>query len=118
ERMLDLLADDAFERGSTTASFDGRQVLDLCAEEVMRALRLPAGHPHRRIAVVGRGDFGGDEAERRAGQRYRRAMRRAIAEGLPIDRVQLLRGSGIGWLDALTSPAMAALLRRRRERRR
>ncbi|MEZ4236024.1 MAG: hypothetical protein R3F59_07660 [Myxococcota bacterium] len=102
ERMLDLLADDEFERGSTWVAFDARRLFDLCASIVGRTLRLEPGDPHRRIAVMGRGDVGGVEVERRAGHRYRDAMRAAIADGLPIERLQLLRGASLSWLDALT----------------
>lgn len=118
EAMLDLLGDDEIARGATWASFDRRQVLDLAADAVMRALRLPEGHPHRRITLVGRGDWGGGSSEVRAGRRYRRAFRQAMAEGVPIDRYQLLQGASLGWLDALTSDSMASLLERRRDRRR
>ena len=59
ERMLDLLADDEMVKGSSWLSFDGRQLLDLCASVIGRTLRLPVGHPHRRITVVGRGARGG-----------------------------------------------------------
>jgi len=113
ERMIDLMEDDEFERGTTLASFDSRHVFDLCAEQILHAMRLPEGHPHRRITVVGRGDWGGDEAERRAGQRYRQAMRLAVVEGLAIDRIQLMRGASLRWLDALTSGSMLDLLQRR-----
>lgn len=113
ERMLDLLDDDDFSRGTSRASFDARQALDLCADLVGRTLRLPADHPHRKVCVVGRGDWGGDEAERRAGHRYRHAMRRVLAAGVPIDRIQLLRGASLGWFRALTAPAMGALLEQR-----
>lgn len=115
ERFLDQMDVDAFERGTSWASFDPRHVLDLCAALVTRALRLPPGHPHRRISVVGRGDHGGDESERRAGRRYRSAMRQALAEGIPVDRVQILRGSTMGWLDALTGQGMSALLQARQQ---
>lgn len=108
ERMLDLLDDDDFERGTTRALFDSRRVFDAVADVVLRGLRLPEGHPHRRVTVVGRGDWGGDEAERRASVRYRQAMQTAILEGLPIDRIQLLKGASLSWLEALTSRGMSA----------
>lgn len=114
ERMLDLLSDDEFERGTTWVGFDSRRLFDQCADLVGRAMRLEEGHPDRKIAVVGRGDSGGDEAERRAGHRYRDAMRQAIATGLPIERFQLLRGAQIAWIDALTSRGMTDLVARRR----
>jgi hypothetical protein len=114
ERMLDLLSDDEFERGSTWVGFDSRRLFDLCANLVGRTLRLEPGHPHRRVVVMGRGDTGGDEAERRAGHRYRDAMRHAIAQGLPMERIQLLRGAPLAWIDALTSRGMVELLTRRK----
>ena len=113
ERMLDLLADDEFERGSTWVAFDSTRIFDLCASIVGRSTRLPEGHPHRRIIVMGRGDVAGDETERRAGQRYRQAMRFAIANGLSMERIQLLRGAPLGWIDAMTSHGMLDLLSRR-----
>lgn len=116
ERMLDLLADDEFERGSTWVSFDDRRLFDLCASIIGRSLRLGEGHPHRRIAVVGRGDHGGGETERRTGQRYRQAMRAAIARGLAVERIQVLRGTPLSWIDAVTGPGMLKLLQERRER--
>lgn len=116
ERMLDLLADDDFARGSTWVGFDSRQLLDLCASVVSRTRRLPEGSPDRRIVVVGRGDVGGDEVERRTGQRYRQAMRRAVSVGVPVERIQLLRGASLGWLDALTSHTMLDLMKQRRAR--
>ncbi|NCG22162.1 MAG: hypothetical protein GWP91_24360, partial [Rhodobacterales bacterium] len=105
ERMLDLLADDDFVKGSSWVSYDGRQLLDLCAAVVGRTNRLPNGHPHRKLAIVGRGESGG-EWERRAGQRYRQAMRQAIADGLPVERFQIMRGAPLGWLDSLTADGM------------
>jgi predicted deacylase len=114
ERVLDVLDDDELGRGATWVSFDRRQVLDQTADLVGRVLRLPAGHPHRRIAIVGRGDWGGGGSEQRAGRRYRQAISRAIADGVPIDRYQLLRGAARGWLDALTGPGMGRLLDARR----
>lgn len=118
ERMLDRLADDQLARGATWTSFHGRQVLDIAAELCLQTVRLPLGHPHRRLAIVGRGDWGGGSSEARAGRRYRRAFRLAISEGVPIDRYQLLRGATLSWLDALTSEGMANLLARRTEARR
>ncbi|MFK7930323.1 MAG: succinylglutamate desuccinylase/aspartoacylase family protein [Myxococcota bacterium] len=117
EAMLDLLGDDEIARGATWASFDRRQVLDLACEAVLRTLRLPEGDPHRRITLVGRGDWGGGSSEVRAGRRYRQAFRRALSEGVPIDRYQLLQGASLGWLDALTSDSMALLLEKRRAKR-
>ncbi len=118
ERMLDLLADDEFERGATWVAFDSRRLFDLCATIVGRTLRLDPGDPHRRITVMGRGDAAGHATRRRErarlGQRYREAMRTAIADGLPIERIQLLRGAPLAWLDALTSPGMLELMSRRR----
>jgi predicted deacylase len=114
ERMLDLMADDEFERGSTWVAFDARRLFDLCASVVGRTLRLDRDDPHRRIVVMGRGDVGGVEAERRAGHRYRDAMRAAIADGMPIERIQLLRGAPLAWLDALTGHGMLAQLEQRR----
>ncbi|TVQ90972.1 MAG: hypothetical protein EA397_10775 [Deltaproteobacteria bacterium] len=110
ERVLDVLDDDELDSGATWVSFDRRRVLDQTAELVARTLRLPEGHPDRRIAIVGRGEWGGGGSEVRAGRRYRRAVGRALAAGIPIDRYQLLRGAARGWLDALTSDAMARLL--------
>jgi predicted deacylase len=116
ERMLDLLDDDAFARGNTWVSFDARRILDLCAEMIGRAIRMPPSAKHRKITVVGRGDWGGDEAERRAGQRYRQAMRMAMVEGIPVDRIQLLRGASLGWLDALTSESMLRVMAQRADK--
>lgn len=114
ERMLDLLADDEFVTGTTWAAFDSRRLFDLCASVIGRNLRLPEGHPHRRITIVGRGDAPtGDSAERRASHRYRQAVQRAMAQGLPVERIQLMRGASLAWLDALTSHAMLGVLRER-----
>jgi predicted deacylase len=110
ERMLDLLDADAYAQGATRMSFDPHVVLGLCAEEIDRIDRLPYGHAHRRIGVVGRGDWSSDDGDRRVSQRYRRAMRQAIRSGVPIDRYQLLRGASLGWLDALTGEGMKRLL--------
>lgn len=118
ESMLDVLGDDELARGATWASFHGRQVMDLVADLVMRTVRLPADHPHRRLALVGRGEWGGEGSEARAGRRYRRAVRAAIRAGVRIDRYQLLQGASLGWLDALTSEGMAHQLDARRARRR
>lgn len=103
ERMMDLVDGDAFERGHTWACFDGERILGRCADLLGRVLRLPEGHPDRRVAVVGPGDFNTDEHEVRRGRRYRQAMRRVMAASVPIDRYQLLRGTTLRWLDALTS---------------
>lgn len=117
ERMLDLLADDDFVTGTSWVAFDSRRLFDLCASVVGRNLRLPEGHPHRRLLVMGRGDAPtDDDSHRRDTVRYRRAMQLAMREGIPVERVQLLRGASLSWLDALTSPAMAQLLGERRER--
>ncbi len=116
ERMLDLLADDEFATGSSWVAFDARRLFDLCASIVARSLRLPADHPHRRIAVMGRGDAGGAEGERRIGHRYRQAMRTAIRDGLPIERIQLMRGASLRWIDALTGERLQALVSRRQAR--
>jgi hypothetical protein len=113
ERMLDLLSDDEMEEGETWVSFDNRRCLDLCADLIGRTLRMDADDPHRRITVVGRGDWGGDATERRNGLRYRQAMRRAIRAGVPIERMQVLRGATLGWLDALTSTNMQDLIQQR-----
>lgn len=115
ERMLELLTDDSMEEGATWVSFDNRRCLDLCADLIGRTLRMPAGHPHRKITVVGRGDWGGGETERRNGLRYRQAMRRAIRAGVPIERMQVLRGAALGWLDALTSSSMSERIAKRDE---
>jgi hypothetical protein len=95
-------------------SFDRRQVLDLTADLVLRTARLPQDHPHRRLAIVGRGDWGGGGSERGVGRRYRHAVGRALADGVPFDRYQLLRGAAAGWLDALTGDGMARALEGRR----
>jgi hypothetical protein len=107
ERMIDLLDDDDFERGSTWVSFESRRALDICADMIGRAIRMRPNNPHRKILVVGRGDWACDESERRAGQRYGQAMRRAIAEGIPVERVQLFRGASLGWLDLLSAGSTA-----------
>lgn len=113
ERMLDVLHDDAFGRGETLVCFDSRMTLDLCAELVGRTLRMPLSHPHRRFTVVGRGDWGTGEAERRAGRSYRQAVRRVMAEGVPSERFQLLRGATFHWFRQLTGPATRELMRLR-----
>ena len=107
ERMLDLVDGDAFERGHTWACFDSSRILDRCADLIGGVLRLPKGHPDRRITVVGPGSLGVDPVEQRRGRRYRHAMRRAVAAGVPVDRYQLLRGTSLSWIDALTSPTTA-----------
>ncbi|MBT3218736.1 MAG: hypothetical protein HN348_06560 [Proteobacteria bacterium] len=117
ERMLDLLADDDFARGNTWVSFDSRRVLDLCADMTGRAIRMRRNDPDRRITVLGRGDWGGEEAERRSGQRYRQAMRVALVDGVPLERIQLLRGAALGWLEALTSASMMRLVVKRADMR-
>lgn len=104
ERVLDLLRYDESERGVLTASFSSRRTLDLCADLIARVRRLPVGHPHRRLTVVGRGDWGGDEGDWRDGVRYRQAMSEALADGVPVDRVQLLRGAPFRWLEWLSEP--------------
>ena len=101
EQTLDLLNDDEFARGVTWASFDNRQVLDLAADCVARTRRLPHGHPHRQIAIVGRGDWGGTASEHRAARRYRRALKLAVRDGVPIRRFQVMSGASLGWLEAM-----------------
>lgn len=113
ERMMDLLGDDDMEEGASWITFDSRRCLDLCADLVGRTLRMDADDPHRRITVLGRGDWGGGELERRAGQRYRQSIRTAIRAGVPIERLQMMRGASLGWLDALTSGAMRELIEER-----
>lgn len=110
ERMLDMLSDDAYQRGTTFTTSSPRLTLDLCGELAARTARLPPGHPHRRITVVGRGDHGGDETERRNGTCYRRAMRHAMSAGVPVDRIQLMRGAAFGWFDILTRRGAGARL--------
>jgi predicted deacylase len=114
ERMLDLLGDDEFERGTTWVAFDNQRLQDLAANIIGRTLRLEPGHPHRALLVVGRGESLGDENERRAGHRYREAMRAAIADGLPVERIQLLRGASLAWIDLLTGRGMQELVAARR----
>ncbi len=101
ERMLDLMTDDEAQAGITRVAFDGRRVLDLCADLVMRVARLPAGHPHRRLVVVGRGDWDEEDVDNRQGERYRRALQLALESGVPVERVQLLRGASEQWLHKL-----------------
>jgi predicted deacylase len=110
ERMLDLLEDDAFSRGETWTCFDERLALDTCAAMLARTLRLPVGHPDRRFTVVGRGDWGGGESERRAGRRWRQVMRRVLGEGVNSERFQLMRGATLGWLRSLTGPSTRSLI--------
>jgi hypothetical protein len=43
-------------------------------------------------------------------------MRRAVGSGVPIDRYQLLRGTSLSWIDALTSPTTAQRFSNRDER--
>lgn len=116
ERMLDLLDDDEFARGYSGLAFDPRLALDRCAELVGRTVRLPFGHPHRKVTVVGPGELFGGEAERRAGLRYRAAMRRVLAEGVPVERFQLLRGASLAMFRSLTDASMSRLLAERSER--
>jgi predicted deacylase len=116
ERALDLVADDEFERGATWVGFDTRRLFDLCALVVARQSRLSASDPHRCITIVGRGDHGLDESDRRAGQRYRHAMKSALTEGVRVERVQLLRGAPLAWLDQLTGPSMCELVGQRASR--
>ncbi len=108
ERMLDLLADDEYQRGVSHTTFEARRTLDLCADWVGRVCRLPPGHPHRRIVVVGRGEWELGEVEERVGQRYQLAMKRAMQEGVRIERMQLLRGAALGWLRELAHGMAAA----------
>jgi hypothetical protein len=117
ERMIDLLQDDDFERGCTWVSFESRRALDMCADMIGRASRMRIDNPHRRILVVGRGDWAFDESERRAGQRYRQAMRRAVSEGIPVERVQLFRGASLGWLDLLSTGSAAQMVAEGSEKR-
>ncbi len=115
ERMLDLLADDDFVTGTSWVAFDTRRLFDLCGSVIGRNLRLPPGHPHRRLLVMGRGDAPtDDDSHRRDTVRYRRAMQLAMREGIPLERIQLLRGASLSWLDALTSPGMVELFAQRR----
>lgn len=107
ERILDLVDGDAFERGQSWAGFDSARILDRCADLIGGVLRLPKGHPDRHITVVGPGTLGVDSVEQRRGRRYRQAMRRAVGSGVPVDRYQLLRGTSLSWIDALTSQSTA-----------
>lgn len=97
ERMLDLLTDDEAQRGDTRVSFDGRRSLDLCADIVTRVCRLPEGHPHRKLVLVGRGDEGDDERSLRERKRYHQALKLARDAKVPVERIQLLRGAAFGW---------------------
>lgn len=114
ESMLDALDDDEIGRGTTWAAFHGRQVMDLAAELVMRVTRLPIGHPHRVITIVGRGEATDDPSELRIGRRYRRAVRHAMASGVRVNRYQLLQGASIRWLEMLTGPGMVDILDHRK----
>ena len=98
EQTLDLLVDDEFNRGATWASFDNRQVLNIAADCIGRVCRLPKGHVHRKISIIGRGDWGGNLSEQRAGRRFSHALNRAIEGCVPIHRYQLMRGASLGWL--------------------
>jgi hypothetical protein len=100
ERLLDVIAWDEAERGAVVVGTTSRRTLDLCAELVGRACRLPTGHPHRRLTVIGRGHDVGDEADRRASHRLESALRRARIDGVPIERIQLLRGASLAGLRA------------------
>jgi hypothetical protein len=111
ERMLDLLGDEDAQRGGTVVSFHARRTMDLCAELITRVSRLPEGHPHRRLTIIGRGVDDTDEAEARVVKRYQQAIQWALAAGVPIDRVQLLRGASLGWLRHLSDQASGASLR-------
>ncbi len=113
ERMLDLLADDEFATGATWIAFDSRRLFDQCASIVARNLHLPPDDPNRGITIVGRGSAAADDGERRAGQRYRQALRTAISAGLPVSRYQVMRGATLGWFDSLCSSSTADLLRER-----
>lgn len=101
ERMLDLLTWDEANRGVTVVTTTSRRTLDLCADILARTTRLPAGHPHRRVTIVGRGDGGDDEHEQRAAARWHRALDEALEAGVPIERIQLLRGTNLGWIRRL-----------------
>lgn len=97
ERMLDLLAWDEAQRGVLHITFDPARALDLAADLVTRTTRLPAGHPHRRVTIVGRGG-GADEGEARAASRWHTAVARALADGVEVRRIQLVRGAALDWL--------------------
>ena len=116
ERMQDLLSDDDFEGGASWVAFDSRRMLDVCAMMIGRCLRLPEGHPHRKLAILSRGNVPFDDVERRAGKRYRQAIREAIVGGLPIERFQFMRGASMAWLEGLTGAEMGKLITQRRER--
>jgi len=103
ERVLDQLMDDAFTAGSTLVTLNPRRAHDTCAEMIRRVADLPDGHPHRRLTVIGRGDWGGDEREARSSKRYRQAMSLAVMSGVDVDRVQLMRGAPLAFLHQLTS---------------
>lgn len=113
ERMLDLLADDEFAAGASWIAFDARRLFDQCASIVLRNLHLPERDPDRGVTIVGRGAAPADDAEGRAGQRYRQALRAAIGHGLPVSRHQLMRGATLTWLEALCSDRTGRLLGRR-----
>ncbi len=115
ERMMDLLNDDDMEEGVSWITFDSRRCLDLCADAIGRTMRMDPGDPHRKITVLGRGDWGGGESERRASQRYRQVLRDAIRHGVPIERLQMMRGASLGWLDALTRASMRELIEKRQD---
>ncbi|MCB9662528.1 MAG: succinylglutamate desuccinylase/aspartoacylase family protein [Alphaproteobacteria bacterium] len=93
ERMLDVLAADEGQRGVVQVTTTARRTLDACAELLLRTVRLPPGHPDRRLTVIGRGDGGGDERDQRAALRWRYALRRALESGVPVRRHHLLRGT-------------------------
>lgn len=105
ERLLDIMSDDEAERGVARVAFDARRILDGCAEVILTTLRLPEDSPHRRLTVIGRDDWGVNESEHRAGQRYRQAVEEAGRAGVPIERVQLLRGATVSHLKRLCSRA-------------
>jgi hypothetical protein len=116
ERMLDLLSDDDFDAGASWVAFDSRRLLDVCAMMIGRCMRLPEGHPHRKLTIMSRGNVPFDDVERVAGQRYRQAIREAVVSGLPIERFQFMRGATLSWLDGLASMETRRLIQQRLDR--
>ncbi len=103
ERVLDLLAWDEAERGTVRVPLESRRTLDACAELVLRTARLPEGHPHRCLTLVGRGggrEGTGDDPERR---RWREAVAAARRAGVPIERFQLLRGATLAGVQGVAA---------------
>ena len=117
ERMLDQLMVDSHSQGTTWTSFDPRQCLDLCADMIGQLTRLPIHHPHRKLTLIGRGAMGVDASDHRVGSRYRHAVQRVVNEGMDIDRLQIMRGATLRWLEALTSSGMDEIMQRRVRRR-